>query len=37
MLHKYERVQEKRTQNLMNICDSSLLDEDERHVLVLAA
>ncbi len=37
MLLKYERVQEKRTQNLMNRCDLSLLDENERHVLVLAA
>jgi len=27
MLDTYERVQAKRTQILMNICDSSLLDE----------
>jgi len=31
MLHTYERVQEKRTQNRMNICDSALFEKPEQN------
>jgi hypothetical protein len=37
MLYMHESIQEKLAQDLMGLCDSCLLDSEERQLIVFAA